>query len=121
MGDEDEAYENSSNNPDKNRSLSMDPWSSNKKTRKESKREDVDDPDSNDFQQQPQPVKQEKQHGIGFGMNPIPNPGIKEAMEEYLAKNYSPNEDITMTEEKRQKVSSLLDGGFQPSAIAAHY
>ena len=85
----------------------MDPWNdtrrSNKKTRKDCKREDIDDPDSNEIQQQPQPVKQEKQQSVSFGMNPIPNPGIKEAMEEYLAKNYSPNEDITMTEEKRQK------------------
>ena len=42
------------------------------------------------------------------GMKPIPNTGIKEAMEEYLAKNYSENQDITFTEAKRQKERNFM-------------
>ena len=86
-------------------SILMDPWNdqlqhSNDDTLNECTNEYVDDLGSNDDGEL---REQEKRSVKQIGINPIPNPGIKEAMEAYLTKNYCHNQDITFTEANRQK------------------
>ena len=84
-------------------SILMDPWNgqmqhSNDNTLSEIINEKLDDPGCHEVE-----LREQERRGVRTGMNPIPNPGIKEAMEAYLAKNYYHNQDITFTEAKRQK------------------
>ena len=82
-------------------SILMDPWKdqyANDNTLNECTTEDVDDPGCNDGE-----LREQEKRGVRTGLKPIPNPGIKEAMEDYLSKNYCHNQDITSTEANRQK------------------
>ena len=84
-------------------SILMDPWNdqlqhSNDDTLNECTNENVDDPGCNDGE-----LREQEKRGVKIVMKPIPNPGIKEAMEAYLTKNYCQNQDITFTEANRQK------------------